>query len=328
MEKQIKEKFNDGILQGAAQAFGAALDEVKLLDGFESFIYEYPKQGKDYILRIGHSSRRSVDMIQGEIDWINYLSDNGVNAARAVPSENQNFVEAVDDGNGEYFLAASFVKAKGKLDKEHLWKPPLWEHYGQQIGRMHELSHNYTPPNPAWKRPEWDDPINLNVVSWIPKDQQIVLKKNNTLMEHLEALPKDAASYGLIHQDAHRSNFFVDDLGQMTLFDFDDCCYGWYAYDLAMVIFYNGLDADPKEFQQNFLVHFMTGYRQETTITQEWLAEIPYFLKLREIDLYGVIHRSFDVDNLDDSWVQMYMDGRREKIEQEIPFLDIDFTQI
>lgn len=27
-----------------------------------------------------------------------------------------------------------------------------------------------------------------------------------------------------------------------------------------------------------------------------------FFMKLREIDLYTVIHRSFDVNNLDDPW--------------------------
>ncbi len=60
-----------------------------------------------------------------------------------------------------------------------------------------------------------------------------------------------------------------------------------------------------------------------------WLKEIPHFLKLREIDLYAIIHRSFDVDNLeDDPWVANYMRGRKEKIENDVPFIDFAFDRL
>ena len=46
--------------------------------------------------------------------------------------------------------------------------------------------------------------------------------------------PKIADSYGLIHNDFNDGNFTVDyDNGDITVFDFDDCCYFWFMYDLA-----------------------------------------------------------------------------------------------
>jgi len=51
-------------------------------------------------------------------------------------------------------------------------------------------------------------------------------------------------------------------------------------------------------------------------------------LKLREIDLYGVIHRSFDVDNLEDPWVAMYMEDRKQRIENDMPYIEFDFTSL
>jgi hypothetical protein len=51
-------------------------------------------------------------------------------------------------------------------------------------------------------------------------------------------------------------------------------------------------------------------------------------LKLREIDLYAVIHRSFDVDNIDHPWVAMYMQGRKTRIENDVLFLNIDFSSL
>ncbi len=58
-----------------------------------------------------------------------------------------------------------------------------------------------------------------------------------------------------------------------------------------------------------------------------WYKEIPYFLILREIDLYAVIHRGFDVNNLDDPWCIWYMNGRKEGLEGKIPYLDFGFTR-
>jgi Ser/Thr protein kinase RdoA (MazF antagonist) len=76
------------------------------------------------------------------------------------------------------------------------------------------------------------------------------------------------------------------------------------------------------------MTHFLSGYRAENHLEGEWLKEIPSFLKLREIDLYAVIHRSFDVDNIDDPWVARYMKNRKTRIENDVPFLNIDFSSL
>ncbi len=70
----------------------------------------------------------------------------------------------------------------------------------------------------------------------------------------------------------------------------------------------------------------MNGYRKENQLDEGWLKEIPYFLKLREIDLYAVIHRSYDVENIDHPWVAMFMENRKQRIEDGVPFIDFDFS--
>ncbi len=49
------------------------------------------------------------------------------------------------------------------------------------------------------------------------------------------------------------------------------------------------------------------------------------FLKLREIDLYIAIHRSLDLDDLD-PWCASYMKNRREKILNDVPYVDMEFA--
>jgi Ser/Thr protein kinase RdoA (MazF antagonist) len=94
VETRIKERYSDAILEGAVRRFGIAPDRIRLLDGFESFMYEFERDGGDYILRIGHSLRRNENLIQGEVDWINYLAAGGASVAGAVLSEQGNLVEA------------------------------------------------------------------------------------------------------------------------------------------------------------------------------------------------------------------------------------------
>lgn len=85
MDSQIITRFNDTILHEAMQRYGIASHQIKPLEAFESFIYEFERDKADYILRIGHSFRKSAALIQAEVDWINYLARGGVSVARAVP---------------------------------------------------------------------------------------------------------------------------------------------------------------------------------------------------------------------------------------------------
>lgn len=329
MEERIRERFHDGIFEAVIQRFGISDGQIQSLDAFESFIYEFERDGAGYILRIGHSLRRSEALIQGEVDWINYLAEGGVSVARAIHSERGNLVEAVEDGRGGQFLATAFVKAQGQRPWSAGWTPALYESYGKLIGSMHARTRSYQPAEPASKRPEWDDDLFEFVDRFLPATEVIARQRYHALLEHLHGLPKDSHSYGLIHQDAHGSNMLVDEAGRLTLFDFDDCLYSWFINDIAIVLFYVAIGVeDPTAFTREFMRHFLFGYQQAYNLDPIWLREIPHFLKLRELELYAVIHRDFDVDNIDNAWCARFMHQRKQKIEQGIPFIDFDFMSL
>ncbi len=328
MEFEIKSRYTERILLDAIGRYGITRDAITLLDGFENYIYAFQRDGGEYILRIGHSRRRTPDLIRGEAEWINYLADGGAGVARAIYSEAGRLVETIDDGHGEQFLATAFVKAPGRPAYEVGWTPALYETYGRLLGRIHARSKSYTPSDPAIRRYEWNDPQNLDLIDWLPADQPIVLEKYRAVLSHFDPLPRSADSYGLIHQDAHSGNFFVTDDGQITLFDFDDCVYGWFVYDIAMVVFYMVTNhSDPGGLMQAFWPRFWAGYCAENALDPGWLSEIPHFLKLREIDLYALHFRSFeDVEHIDHPWSARYMRGRRARIEADVPVVTYDFA--
>jgi Ser/Thr protein kinase RdoA (MazF antagonist) len=135
MEQTIRDRFSDRVLREAMHRYAIEDGQIRPLDAFESFIYEFERGPEDYILRISHSLRRSAALIEGEVDWINYLAAGGVSVARAVRSETGKLVEAIADEQGGYFLTTAFVKAQGQPPWD-LWTPALYQSYGRLLGSI------------------------------------------------------------------------------------------------------------------------------------------------------------------------------------------------
>ncbi|WP_420642192.1 phosphotransferase enzyme family protein [Candidatus Leptofilum sp.] len=329
MEEKIRSRLNEQIVAEAQQRYGIAPDKFEELGGFESFIYGYEKEGAQYVLRLGHSLRRSPGLIQGEVDWINHLAQGGAGVAKAVNSDAGNLVELIPDGRGEHFLATAFVRASGGSPwKNGTLTEPFMLNYGRLIGKMHALTKQYTLPNPVWQRPQWDAPNMTDTTSALPQLDPAVMVLVDKNLAYLRSLPTPPDAFGLIHQDAHTGNLFADEKDQITLFDFDDCVYGHFVYDIAMVIFYAITNhPQPEQFCQQIWPQFWRGYCQENDLDPIWLKEIHPFMKLREMDLYGIILRDIP-DYSNDGWVAGFMNGRREKILAERPYINFNFTEM
>ncbi len=327
MDPLIRSRLTDNILEQAARRYDLRPGDLRLLDGFESFIYEFDRGDDAFILRLGHDSRRPVNLVRGEIDFINAMADGGAGVARAVGAPDGTLVQTVDDGRGGQFVATAFVKAPGITAWQAGWTPERYETYGRLLGRMHALSRDYEPRQPEWRRPEWDAATMDRTLSQLPPDETRIRKRYRDLLQTIRPLPRDRDAYGLIHYDAHEGNFFMDEDGRITLFDFDDCAYHWYAADIAIVVFYKvSMADDPEAHATEFFPAFMRGYWAENDLDRDLLAHIPLFLTLREIDLYAAIRH--DLGDELDGWAARYMDGRRARIEAAIPYLDLDLPAV
>ncbi|MBP6786410.1 MAG: phosphotransferase [Candidatus Promineofilum sp.] len=331
MDPAIRGLYSDGILHEAMRRYDIAPDDIKPGNGFESFIYHYNRDDKRYILRITHTFRRTPELIRGEVDWINYLAAGGASVARAVASARGRLVEEIDDGAGGRFLATAFTFAPGRSLWEAGRTPARIEAYGRLIGRMHALTRDYEPGDPAWRRHSWPAETIEEVERHLATGDPSALERYRALLRWVDTLPRGGGDYGLIHFDAHEGNFFVDG-DTLTLFDFDDCCYNWLANDIAMVIFYHVTNvADPVGTIAAFLPSFLRGYRDENTLNPAWAALIHNFMTMREIELYAIILRSYgitpdEVDAIPHDWTRGFMRGRRERIAAGQRYVDYDFA--
>jgi Ser/Thr protein kinase RdoA (MazF antagonist) len=72
---------------------------------------------------------------------------------------------------------------------------------------------------------------------------------------------------------------------------------------------------------------FLQGYREYNHLAPVWLKELPHFLKLREIDLFAAILFTMG-EHPDDEWCAGYMDDRRARIENEVPYITFDWESL
>ena len=327
MEKHVHELFNDDILRIASSRFQMDKDSLKKIGGFENYVYGYTLNQENYVLRITHSSHRDVDMVLGELEWVEYLALHGASVCMPVYSTNSQLVEKIDLDDGSYFILTAFHKAKGQHVNKGMANHDLYYKWGKAIGKMHALTKDYTPKKSPL-RPTWyEDKLLLNCEEYLPEGNEIIIDKLNSLINKIKQLPQDKEGYGLIHTDVHSGNFFVDDNGNITIFDFDDCSYMYFISDIAIALFYCLLNPDTVEnriaFSYEFLDHFFRGYREENHLDYKWIKLLPDFLKLRELDLYVVIYRSCDMNN-PGPWEQNYMNNRKYNIEHDVPFIGAD----
>ena len=318
MEAWIEAMFSEKIVDEAINRFGMEAINITKQGDFENYVYEVEESEKAWILRFTHSSHRTIEEINSELVWVNECYKEGIHVARAYPSKTSKLVERFSTENGQFF-ACLFEKVPGKAINvnEAVFGPPLFEAWGREIGKMHRLS---MKKNLSVQRQRWDEGDLLQFDRFLSKreDAKIIIE-GKRLIEEIQTFHETGKTFGLIHSDVHHGNFHYD--GQhIHLFDFDDSMYHYYVSDLAIPVYYavwhkcgTASLIERSSFATAFLRSFLKGYREEVNISYEWLKTLPYFLRLRDFELYTVFHKKFDIDKMNSKEKAM-LEGIRERL--------------
>lgn len=315
----------------AVSLYGLSESDLQpMRGGHYAHVYSFQHAGRDYILRLSPPSEESDAQRQRSLlAWMAHLAVHGASVPTPLTSHNGNLVEVLPTAEGEW-LAVAFTRAQGVLSEElplEQWDAPLVRALGKAIGRMHAVARHYDPPA-GIGYPHWE--AGGNLFNHRIQDGHWLEEKQARLLERIRTLPRPPEVYGLIHCDLHFANFFVHVPSQViTLIDFDDCAYGWFSMDIAILLFdilvlHSGSDKD--EYALRFMQNFLSGYLPETPLPGFWLEQMPLFLKLLEINVYDMVAKSYPGEA--DEWVMKFMPGRRERIESGLPYVNLDFASL
>jgi Ser/Thr protein kinase RdoA (MazF antagonist) len=241
------------------------------------------------ILRLTSEQHRTREQIEAELDFVEHLAGGGLVVARPLTSSlGERVVElprvAREKGRS---WGAMFERLEGRhyeyyssdIDR------PLFLRWGETMGRLHELSCRFAARE-GWRRPQWwEDSVAGCDLSGVPSDDNS-LGLREQLMDWLLRFQPESSHYGLVHGDFERTNFLILD-GTIGLFDFDDACYHWFAWDIACAlwVFRN---ATPGE-RSRFLGWFLEGYSAVREPDAERLDGFTELVRLRTVAL--VLHR-------------------------------------
>lgn len=105
----------------------------------------------------------------------------------------------------------------------------------------------------------------------------------------MNSLPRTHQNYGLVHADLGALNLFVEEDDSIGIIDFDDSCYHWFIFDLAIVIFsmagrFDHATPQPEEIK--WLSELIEGYRIIRPLNQEEVDLIPRFIDFACLRLF------------------------------------------
>ncbi|TVQ28308.1 MAG: aminoglycoside phosphotransferase [Spirochaetaceae bacterium] len=316
---------------------GYELSLINPHDGGRNLVYACDRHGADSkILRVSFLQDRRREDILGEVEYVRYLSEHGGSVANVVSSLQGNLVEEIVHHHHPIFLCL-FERAAGVNldDNDYVYREnaPLSEFYyscGKTLGKMHQLSKEYAPVH---RRYGFFDKYNARYIDELIPDSLPLLKKKLTeLLTVLEGLDRDRESYGMIHFDYNEGNFNIDyDTGQITVYDFDNACFGWYMYDLADLwrigVAWSVFEPDAMKRRTSMDAYFrmaLEGYRSETGIEQSMLDALPLFLKatLMEniVDVFETMRNNNEEPECDE-WLSYCIQCMEDDIEY-IGFFD------
>lgn len=257
--------------------------EVRFHRRLANFVYFTNLNGEEVVLRLTQPYHRKFEELKSELHWLTYLNQNGMQVANPIATKTGEFIVELEGES--LFYASIFVKAKGApLTDEEACQPEVIKTWGRYLGQMQSLTKKYNPPSRIQRRQNWreDESLAMALRSMDPKDG-IPYTRLNELLEWMTSLPQDNESYGLIHTDLHRGNFFFHE-GALTGFDFDDACYQWFSYDLIAPLnsvhknFYEGNEHTEKAKTTDL---FLQGYSTQNTLSPLWIDRIELFDKYR-----------------------------------------------
>ena len=262
-------------------------------DGGRNLVYVCSKNGeKKYVLRISTLGDREEKDYLAETEFVHYLAVNDAPVAAVIPSLFGRTVECVEVKSKMWYISL-FVYAKGMLISDNGYRyregAPLEEYFyntGEALGAIHRLSKEFTP---TYRRMSYFETYNKAYLDCLIPDTYNELK--SAIFERLDMfreLPVDEESFGLVHFDFSDGNYHIDmSTGEITVYDFDNCKYCWYMFDLAN-LWTHGVgwcqfeeDAGKRmEYMSHYFDTVLEGYRSETEVSKELLAQLPLFIDM------------------------------------------------
>ena len=246
-------------------------------------------QGR-FLVRIHRAKTRTV--VASELAWLDALARETTVSVQ-IPQrslDGEMIVVGKQTGMPASYPVTVLSWLDGQILPQDRRSPHHFYRLGQLVAKLHDHAQHWTPAFEL-DRPLYDSTSVLRTdnifgeeavtYKQLPEDVQEYLQRLYEQLQEVEQrLGKSSNQFGLIHSDLSFGNVLFTTDAVLPI-DFDDCGFGYYLYDLAVIL------AGPWErpgFQQRRDA-LLQGYREICELPDEHLSLIPAFMAMRASSL-------------------------------------------
>lgn len=227
-----------------------------------------------FILRIYRNDWRSDEEVRFELDLLDFLGNQSAPVAAPLRTKSGELLFTIDSPEGKR-VAALFHFAAGCAPGNEISTEES-ALLGRTIAGIHRITDAFYTP---YQRPRLDLPYLLDcslaaIESFVDAETRAYLGKlQGWLGDRLAPLAKQPGLFGMCIGDVNPTNFHITELQQLTVFDFDQCGYGYRAFEIGKFI----SSIHPLKAKDAIADAFIEGYQQVRALSQTEVGAIPYF---------------------------------------------------
>jgi Ser/Thr protein kinase RdoA (MazF antagonist) len=267
------------------------------------------------LLRIHQPGYQTPAAIELELEWLSSMCQY---ADLPVPepvltSEGKLYTELAIPGIPEKHICSLLRWVKGRELKRGEIQPRHYKALGELTARLHHHAAHWQPPAGLSKRKyDWDGLFRKMSEGGVPSSEawsllppeyvepfETISKKVKQVMDKLGKGPD---VYGLIHGDLGMGANVLFWNGDVRVIDFDDSGFGYYIFDLSVIL----EDSEDDQIQPQFRDALLDGYARMRPLSEDQIGNIDLFLAS-----FAVYWSLFAVDA-----VRYHPEDRKEILER------------
>ncbi|MDH5544438.1 MAG: phosphotransferase [Gammaproteobacteria bacterium] len=229
---------------------------------------------EQYIFRVYRNTWRSEIEIQFELELVKFLNGKNASVTRLVPTINNKSCFRLETSEGERFFAL-FRYAEGNAPGKDLTAEES-NLLGTVVAQMHLHADKFVP---SVQGQELDFSYLVDRSLGLIKpflddcDYDFLCELREEIYPKLSGLDRSGSKYGICAGDINANNFHINFDDRITLFDFDQCGYGYRSFEIAKL--FSSLYKHKKA--SDIRASFLEGYQQIRRLDEDELAAIPLF---------------------------------------------------
>ncbi|MGA0198330.1 MAG: phosphotransferase [Prochlorotrichaceae cyanobacterium] len=279
-----------------------------------SDIYRVETQASTYILRVSHAHWRSTTEVAFELEWLDFLQKQRISVAYPLRTRNGDLLIELEAPEG-IRSAALFIYAPGDVPVGDLNTTQSFE-MGKVLAQIHQCSLEFSSLHDR-ESLHLDHLLEQSLESIKPflhqrlQDWNYLKRRVKALHQQLATLPQQSPYWTVCWGDPHSGNVHFTLDHQLTLFDFDQCGYGWRSFDIAkflQVAVRTGLKRAIRDA-------FLSGYNTIAPLSDWEEANLQALTQVAHIWMWGIHLQSLKLhqySRLDD----FYFTQRLEQLKR------------